>query len=462
MESSVFHSLEMIERHISEKLTVARIAGSVHFSKYHYQRLFREIVGDSVMSYVTKRKLSLAGKRLLETDKPILEIALEFGFDSHEGFTRSFKAYMGATPASYRKYKLNTIKNEPNKRGNKTMNKIIKELNGFIVSAKETAEAARKINKPFWGVIADKTDALAQRVTDVLSRITAIAENPDEITSRFAIIKIIEETAFATNLMALNTALAAHRGQVEPNTAEKILSDSYYKLASTAQFKARKAAEFFNELSSLIFEDMRKTAAEKISNAAQKGKTAAAAITGRKNIKYEVEGLINRLQGTSLDKSAAAEFDGFSHQLDILMFTLEIDLTECSENKNEMLTAVQAFKESLNDAVDFLHSITKAKPQPASERDIRQAILDFAYQGNILLFYTRGEIEKSAKNTDDFDEITETINRYIQTAHTADITELKKATKDLKKVSTALENHGGAFRVLGQEFENLAERVSGL
>ena len=98
MEQSVFRSIELIERNISEKLTVENIARSVHFSKFHYQRLFREIVGDSVMGYVTKRKLSLAGKALIETDMPIVNVAMEFGFDTHEGFTRSFKAYMGVTP----------------------------------------------------------------------------------------------------------------------------------------------------------------------------------------------------------------------------------------------------------------------------------------------------------------------------------------------------------------------------
>ena len=54
-DNPVFRSLELIESRITEKLTVENIASAVYFSKYHYQRLFREAVGDSVMEYVTKR-----------------------------------------------------------------------------------------------------------------------------------------------------------------------------------------------------------------------------------------------------------------------------------------------------------------------------------------------------------------------------------------------------------------------
>ncbi|MCL2577269.1 MAG: AraC family transcriptional regulator [Defluviitaleaceae bacterium] len=80
-KDSILRSLEIIENQISEKLTVGHIANSVHFSKFHYQRLFREMVGDSVMEYVTKRKLTLADKELLETSTAVVDIAVKFGYD---------------------------------------------------------------------------------------------------------------------------------------------------------------------------------------------------------------------------------------------------------------------------------------------------------------------------------------------------------------------------------------------
>jgi len=99
----IFKSLEIIENRIHEKLTVNSIAKSVFISQYYYGRLFKDLAGDSVMEYVTKRKLSLAGMELINSNKNILEIALKYGYDSHEGFTRSFKAYMGISPKEYRK-----------------------------------------------------------------------------------------------------------------------------------------------------------------------------------------------------------------------------------------------------------------------------------------------------------------------------------------------------------------------
>jgi len=248
-ENPVFRSLELIENRISEKLTVEYIASGVYFSKYHYGRLFREIVGNSVMEYVTKRKMTLAGRALLETDATIIDIALEYGYDSREGFTRSFKAYMGVTPTDYRKYGLASISQKTVKERSvmiysKTTDDILRELNGFIAKAKETAECARKNDvpeyTPFWNTIADATDAYADKVKGILERITAISERPDEIGGRFAIIKVIEEIAFHSNLLALNAGLMVSREQSE----QWPLCEKYLELAQTCVLKANKVAQF--------------------------------------------------------------------------------------------------------------------------------------------------------------------------------------------------------------------------
>ena len=145
----IFQSLHMIEERIQEKLTVGAIAESIHFSKYHYQRMFREAVGDSVMGYVARRRMSLAAGELAGTDSTVLEIALKYGYDSHEGFTRSFKAYMGVTPAEYRKYHLSTHSQKSGKEKgimmySKATDEIIRELNSLVAAAMETAAETRK------------------------------------------------------------------------------------------------------------------------------------------------------------------------------------------------------------------------------------------------------------------------------------------------------------------------------
>ena len=69
----------MIEERIREKLTVEALARGVHFSKYHYQRMFREAVGDSVMVFVTSSTLALAAADLQATDSTVLELSLWHG-----------------------------------------------------------------------------------------------------------------------------------------------------------------------------------------------------------------------------------------------------------------------------------------------------------------------------------------------------------------------------------------------
>ena len=162
-ENPVLRSLDIIESRISERLTVENIASSVYFSKYHYSRLFREVMGDSVIEYVIKRKLTLAGKALLETDSTILDVALQYGYDSHEGFSRSFKAYMGVSPTDYRKYGLASISKKTKKEKeimvySKTTDEIIRELNDFITKASDATsfkQIAALINKI-------KTDMISQ------------------------------------------------------------------------------------------------------------------------------------------------------------------------------------------------------------------------------------------------------------------------------------------------------------
>lgn len=333
-EKPVFHSLELIENRISEKLTVENIASAVYFSKFHYSRLFREIIGDSVMEYVTKRKLTLAGKALLESRASIIDIALEYGFESREGFSRSFKAYMGISPTKYRQYGLtaisqNKVEERPTMMYSKTTDEIIRELNDLIVKAKDIANNARKNNvmeyAQFWNKIADTTDDFAGKTRSVLEHIAAIAERPDEITNRFAIIKVIEDIAFQSNLLAFNVGLMVSRGQPEHIKIQWHLCEMYLELARMAILKSGKIAGFFNELSALIFEDMRKVATEKINEVIMKGKDAADGITGYENIKGEVNNVILCLS-VPIDAVTVSLLEDNLLKLHIISFAADMDV----------------------------------------------------------------------------------------------------------------------------------------
>jgi AraC-like DNA-binding protein len=97
--------LDWVERNIEEMPSLYAMAEHVGYSPYYCSAKFHEAVGMSFKEYVQKRKLALAVIELHNTDKRILDIAVQFGFSSNEAFTRAFSKVYGYSPAECRKQK---------------------------------------------------------------------------------------------------------------------------------------------------------------------------------------------------------------------------------------------------------------------------------------------------------------------------------------------------------------------
>lgn len=95
-----------IENHLDEDIKVEDVAREVGYSYYHLTRQFSAVLGESVGSYIKRRRLADGAKQLLYTDKRILDIAIESGFDSAEAFSRAFKLLYKVNPYTYRKNRL--------------------------------------------------------------------------------------------------------------------------------------------------------------------------------------------------------------------------------------------------------------------------------------------------------------------------------------------------------------------
>lgn len=87
---------------IDEGITVQAVAEHAGFSIDYFNRLFLAHTGFTVMAYVGYRRLKKAILLLRTTDKSVLDIALEVGYASHEGFIKAFKKEYGITPSEYR------------------------------------------------------------------------------------------------------------------------------------------------------------------------------------------------------------------------------------------------------------------------------------------------------------------------------------------------------------------------
>jgi AraC family transcriptional regulator len=99
---AVAEAIEFIESNLDKPLSGEAVSAHVGFSSYHFHRIFSALVGESVVEYMRKRRLSEASQMLRSTDRPLLEIAFQFGFESQEVFTRAFKKMFGITPGRYR------------------------------------------------------------------------------------------------------------------------------------------------------------------------------------------------------------------------------------------------------------------------------------------------------------------------------------------------------------------------
>lgn len=86
----------------NEEITLKRISDSLGYSEFYVSRKFREISGMQFRDYLRYRRLAFALKDVRDTDKSLLDIALDYGFSSHEAFTRAFKEAYGIAPSEYR------------------------------------------------------------------------------------------------------------------------------------------------------------------------------------------------------------------------------------------------------------------------------------------------------------------------------------------------------------------------
>lgn len=97
-EVTIQSVLEEIDRRITENIRADELARAANYSTYHFCRIFMALTGTPVMNYVTRRKLEYALYDLSQ-GKRILDVAMDYGFETHTGFTKAFKKCFGSPPS---------------------------------------------------------------------------------------------------------------------------------------------------------------------------------------------------------------------------------------------------------------------------------------------------------------------------------------------------------------------------
>lgn len=137
--SVIQKTIDYIDDNILEEITAEDLAKIAGFSTDHFYKLFRNYVGVPIMEYVTRRRLQYALYELSQ-GKKIIDIAITYGFETHAGFTKSFKKNFGYPPNFYRIHaplslpqKVDLKKVKDNLTGGIIMQPKIAEREGFKV-----------------------------------------------------------------------------------------------------------------------------------------------------------------------------------------------------------------------------------------------------------------------------------------------------------------------------------------
>lgn len=92
-----------IETNLEKEIDLDHIAKNIGYSKFHLNRIFTAYTGITIYKYLQNRRLTIAAEKLVKTDKPIIQIAYEAGYDSPQSFTFAFKQVYLYPPKVYRK-----------------------------------------------------------------------------------------------------------------------------------------------------------------------------------------------------------------------------------------------------------------------------------------------------------------------------------------------------------------------
>lgn len=100
---AVQNLIDFIDDHAVDNPSLEEISNHIGYSPYYCSMQFHRVAGMSIKSYMAKRRLCMAALAIRDTDRKLIDIALEYGFSSQPALTRAFCEAYGCTPAAYRR-----------------------------------------------------------------------------------------------------------------------------------------------------------------------------------------------------------------------------------------------------------------------------------------------------------------------------------------------------------------------
>ena len=132
-------AIDYIEAHLTEEIDYERVAAESFSSSYHFQRVFSILCGYTLGEYIRLRRLTLAGAELTGGGVKVIDIAMKYGYDSPDSFSKAFQRFHGITPSEARTdgnmlRSFSRLSIKITLEGGKTMNYRIEEKDEMILT----------------------------------------------------------------------------------------------------------------------------------------------------------------------------------------------------------------------------------------------------------------------------------------------------------------------------------------
>ncbi len=173
-------AIDYVEANITEEIDYEEVAKQAYSSSFHFQRVFGILCGFSLGDYIRMRRLSLAGEELSRGSAKIIEVALKYGYDTPDSFSRAFTRFHGIAPSEAKRsgnVKIFTpLSVKLTLTGGRKMDYRIEKREAFQVVCKR-----KRVGKPEPENVSKEISALWQQcaVDGTMERLVAcIPENP--------------------------------------------------------------------------------------------------------------------------------------------------------------------------------------------------------------------------------------------------------------------------------------------
>lgn len=100
-------ALKYMEDHLDGEIDLKEVARKAYCSEFHFKRMFSLLAGLTLSEYIRRRRLTLAAMELKDSDVKVIDVAVKYGYQSPDAFSRAFQAFHGVTPTIARERQQN-------------------------------------------------------------------------------------------------------------------------------------------------------------------------------------------------------------------------------------------------------------------------------------------------------------------------------------------------------------------